>query len=113
MVDDDSGHHCKGPSSQRLTAQWLLWHDLHPMNSWSAIAVLALAVSATSVTIGRTAVFAPFRDWFEARSTWIHGLVSCPYCLSHWIAFLLAAWYRPRIVQSSVPFVDVAVSAFA
>ncbi|ABS28470.1 hypothetical protein Anae109_4292 [Anaeromyxobacter sp. Fw109-5] len=52
-----------------------------------------LAVSAVVMGIAQTVakekVFAPLRDALGGKDTWLGYLVSCPYCLSHWLAFLL------------------------
>ncbi|MCE9672062.1 hypothetical protein LY474_30080 [Myxococcus stipitatus] len=52
-----------------------------------------LAVSAVvmgvSQTIARERIFAPLRERLGGRETWWGYLVSCPYCVSHYVAFLL------------------------
>src|SRR4051812_31519724 len=42
-----------------------------------------------SHTIARERLFEPLRRRLGGRSTWVGYLVSCPYCVSHWIAFVL------------------------
>ncbi len=61
--------------------------------------IIALAVSAASMTITQTAIFHWLRDteWFAGRLYWIHYLVHCPYCLSHSLAFAACAIYRPSL----------------
>lgn len=71
--------------------------------------VLAVAVAAASFTIARTKVTAPFRAAVLKRSKWFGALVSCPYCVSHWLAAGAVAIYRPRPVELWTP-VDVAVA---
>lgn len=46
-----------------------------------------IPVGACAVTVTSTKVFAGWRAWLASRSTWWHGLFSCPYCFSHWMAF--------------------------
>ena len=74
--------------------------------------VLALAVAALSLTITKAAVFKDLREWVNGRNEWLGKLVSCPYCTSHWVSFILVGIYRPVIVQSAVWPVNLAVSAF-
>ncbi|MES1209456.1 MAG: DUF1360 domain-containing protein, partial [Pseudomonadota bacterium] len=40
-------------------------------------------------TIARERLFAPLRRALGGHDTWLGYLVSCPYCVSHWVAFLL------------------------
>lgn len=40
-----------------------------------------------SHTIARERLGAPLRDRLGGKATWAGYLVSCPYCLSHWVAF--------------------------
>ena len=42
-----------------------------------------------SYTLAHERVFAPLRRWLGGRQTWIGYLVSCPYCNSHYVAFVL------------------------
>ncbi len=74
--------------------------------------ILAIAVAAVSMTIGRAKVSRGFRDWVETKSAWFGELVNCPYCISHWIAFAAVAWYRPRVITSGFIIFDWIVSLF-
>ena len=51
------------------------------------------AVSAVVMGIAQTLtkerIFAPLREWLGGKETWCGYLVSCPYCASHYVAFLL------------------------
>jgi hypothetical protein len=42
-----------------------------------------------SHTIARERIFAPLRTRLGGKDTWLGYLVSCPYCVSHWIALVL------------------------
>ena len=42
-----------------------------------------------SHTVAKERLFAPLRDRLGGKETWAGYLVSCPYCLSHWLAFVL------------------------
>ncbi len=74
--------------------------------------ILAIAVAAVSMTIGRAKVSEGFRSWADNKSAWLGKLVNCPYCISHWIAFVAVAWYRPRVISSSFIIFDWIVSLF-
>jgi len=55
---------------------------------WQLLAV-SLVVMGLSHTIARERIFAPLRARLGGKDTWLGYLVSCPYCVSHWIAFIL------------------------
>lgn len=84
------------------------------MSPWvtalTAIVALALAVSAVSVTVTKTKIFQPVRRWTKKRSPWAGALLSCPYCLSHWLAFVAVPIYRPQLVSSGFLPLDLLVS---
>lgn len=42
-----------------------------------------------SQTISRETLFEPLRRRLGGKETWLGYLVSCPYCASHWIAFVV------------------------
>jgi hypothetical protein len=50
---------------------------------------VSLVVMGIAHTISRERLFAPLRDRLGAPDTWLGYLVSCPYCASHWVAFVL------------------------
>jgi len=56
--------------------------------AWKVLTV-ALVVMGLSHTIARERLFAPVRRALGGRETWLGYLVSCPYCVSHWVAFML------------------------
>lgn len=74
--------------------------------------ILAIAVAAVSMTIGRAKVSEGFRSWADNKSAWLGKLVNCPYCISHWIALVAVAWYRPRVITSGFIVFDWVVSLF-
>lgn len=55
---------------------------------WKVLTV-SLVVMGLSHTISRERLFAPLRRALGGHETWLGYLVSCPYCVSHWVAFLL------------------------
>lgn len=81
--------------------------------------VLALAVGSASFTVARTKISVPFRTWVMKKSKWFGGLVTCPYCTSHWLAAVAVGIYRPRPVELWAPvdwgvawLMTVALAAF-
>ena len=56
--------------------------------AWKLLTV-ALLVMGLSHTIARERLFEPVRRALGGRDTWLGYLISCPYCVSHWIAFVL------------------------
>jgi len=61
---------------------------------------LSLATASVAFTISETAMFAGIREWLQGRYTWLGKLASCGYCISHWIALGLVAFYRPRLFEA-------------
>lgn len=67
------------------------------MNTLWQLLMLSLAVAAIATTISLSTLFGPVRRWTVKRSRYFGTLISCPYCSSHWIAFVAVAWYHPRV----------------
>ena len=77
------------------------------------VVVLSFVVSPICLTITKTKVFEPFREYIKARSTWLGKLFSCPYCFGHWTSFAVVAVFRPLPIESGVFFlIDYAAAAF-
>ena len=53
------------------------------------IVLVSAVVMGLSHTIAREKIFEPLRNACGGMSTWHGYLISCPYCASHWLAFLL------------------------
>lgn len=51
-----------------------------------AVSTVTMGISHT---IARERIFAPLRNRLGGMDTWFGYLVSCPYCVSHWVAFVL------------------------
>jgi uncharacterized membrane protein len=51
--------------------------------------MVALVVMGLAHTIARERIAEPLRRRLGGRETWLGYLVSCPYCLSHWLAMVL------------------------
>jgi hypothetical protein len=50
---------------------------------------VSAVVMGLSYTIAKEEMFRGLRDRCGGRETWLGYLVSCPYCLSHWVAFIV------------------------
>ncbi len=50
---------------------------------------VAAVVMGMAQTISKERIFAPLRERLGGKETWFGYLVSCPYCASHYLAFLL------------------------
>lgn len=64
------------------------------------LTVLALAVSAISVTVTKSSVAKPMREWIKSRSPFLGKLFSCPYCFSHWVSFIVTAASGVTVIDS-------------
>jgi CBS domain containing-hemolysin-like protein len=53
------------------------------------VAAVAAVVMGMAHTLTKERIFAPLRDALGGKETWLGYLVSCPYCASHYIAFLI------------------------
>lgn len=63
-------------------------------------ALLSPVTASVAFTISETVLFAPMRAQVKRANPWLGKLVNCGDCLGHWVAFGLAAVYRPRLFQS-------------
>ena len=61
---------------------------------------LSLATAAVAFTISETTIFSGAREWLKGRNAWLGKLVSCGYCVGHWIAFGPIAIYRQRLFEA-------------
>jgi hypothetical protein len=53
------------------------------------ILLVSAVTMGLSHTIAREKIFEPLRKACGGLNTWRGYLISCPYCASHWLAFLL------------------------
>ena len=79
---------------------------------YSKLLILSLATSVIAVTLSKTKVFKPMRHWIWQRNTWSYNLISCTYCLTHWVAFTLVSIY-PLNLMGKYQVIDYFVSSFA
>ena len=53
--------------------------------------LVAIAVVATvSLTVTKSVAFQGLREWAKAHSPILGKLLSCPWCFSQWVSFLVA-----------------------
>lgn len=71
----------------------------------------AMAISSIAVTISTSKLFAPLVAKVQEYSKWLGQLVSCHYCLSHWIAMFAALFFPVEL--SNIWIVNWFVTAFA
>ena len=50
---------------------------------------VSAVVMGVSQTLAKERIFAPLRERLGGQETWLGYLVSCPYCVSHYVAFVL------------------------
>ena len=60
--------------------------DLHPL---VRLLLVSAVVMGLSHTIAKEKIFEPVRRACGGMATWPGYLISCPYCASHWLAFVL------------------------
>src|SRR5437764_9766875 len=59
------------------------------MSAVGRLLAVSLVVMGLSHTIARERICEPLRARLGGTQTWLGYLVSCPYCVSHWIALVL------------------------
>jgi len=74
--------------------------------------LLSLAVSGISFTITTTAMFTWLRELLSPIHHKLEELVHCPWCLSHWVTFVILIW-APLYRFTGIPFVDFFLTAFS
>lgn len=56
---------------------------------YSRLFIVALVVMCMSHTLSKERIFESLRARLGGRDTWLGYLVCCPYCNSHWLAFVM------------------------
>jgi hypothetical protein len=81
------------------------------------VVLIGVATGAISLLVTKSALLAPFHKWLGGRSPFLEELLSCPWCTSHWVGFLLMLVYRPLLLGNPVGWplapVDWAVTLMA
>lgn len=60
--------------------------------------LLGLCCATISYTLTKGSIFGPLRVWVIERSLWLGKLMSCPYCMSHWIALGAMVIFHPKMI---------------
>lgn len=61
---------------------------------------LGIATGAISMVVSRSTLFNALHAWIEKRSVFLEDLLSCPWCLSHWMSLIFTIIYHPLVVTS-------------
>ncbi|MEA2699005.1 MAG: hypothetical protein QOI66_3276 [Myxococcales bacterium] len=64
--------------------------------------MVSAVVMGLSQTVTRERIFEPLRARLGGRETWLGYLVSCPYCLSHAIAFVVVPLTGTYVIDVAV-----------
>ncbi len=71
---------------------------------------LAVPTASVAFTITKTTMFGWLRKRFNPDG-WIYDLLTCPYCMCHWVAGFFVAIFRPQPTDSGS--FDLVFSLFA
>ena len=61
---------------------------------------LSFVTASISFTVTEAKIFLPLREWVKGKSPLFGELISCGYCLGHWVAFAMVVIYRPKLFES-------------
>lgn len=64
--------------------------------------VLAVIVWIVSTGLARARAFRPFRRWVKSKSDYFGEGVSCQFCLSHWVGFLVVGVSNPHFLPGEL-----------
>lgn len=74
----------------------------------------AFATAALSVTIAKSAIGSPLRRWAYHLGEMVGDMVSCYYCISHWIAFaFVLTGFAPYRATWFATIYDIVLWTFA
>lgn len=70
--------------------------------------IISLAIASISYTISKGGIFRPMRLYIcKTESKFLGELISCPYCVSHWVS-----WIIMFVIFKSLSL-DFIISSFA
>lgn len=75
-----------------------------------------MSVATVSFTISKSKFFKFLRYWANQRNEKLGALLSCPYCMSHWVAaffVILLYIYSPVIMVTTILLIDATITIFA
>jgi hypothetical protein len=70
---------------------------------------LGVACGAISLVIAKGKIFDKPHDWLALKFPFLDQLLSCTWCVSHWVSALLVLAYRRSLCNS---FLDYIVQVF-
>lgn len=73
------------------------------MSTIAKLLAVSAVVMGISYTISKEQIFAPLRRRCGGKETFFGYLVSCPYCLSHWVAFLMVPLTGLYLFELAIP----------
>ena len=75
--------------------------------------ILALCVSSASFTISTTSIFKEVREKISGYHHKFEELIHCPWCLSHWITFILLIMIGDWMTITGIGLIDFLLTTFA
>ena len=69
------------------------------MEEFAQLLAVSAVVTGLSHTLTKERIFAPLRERLGGMDTWLGYLVSCPYCASHYIAFVLVPLTNTYVIR--------------
>lgn len=69
------------------------------MGDLAQLLAVSAVVTGLAHTLTKERIFAPLRKKLGGMETWLGYLISCPYCASHYIAFVLVPITETYAVQ--------------
>lgn len=72
------------------------------MTDYFQLFAVAAVVMGISQTISKERICAPIRARLGGKDTWFGYLVSCPYCVSHYVSFVLVPLTGTYVIRVAV-----------
>ena len=66
----------------------------------------AMIVADISFVVSDSKLFKPFREWLKPRFEWLYSLVSCGFCMGHWVSFVITPIVAPCIFSTGFALLD-------
>jgi len=63
------------------------------------VVYLSFVTALISFTVAEAKLFLPLRERVKKRNSHLAELLSCGYCLGHWVAFGSVAIYRAKLFE--------------
>jgi len=70
--------------------------------------ILSAATAGLSMTISKSKITLSLRNYLIRNIPWLGELLSCPYCVSHWVAAIFVIFLSPL----TIPFTPI-ITIFA